>query len=139
HGKLRHKVGALLHQVKLEVGFNAPSLSAYLRNVVGICTDQGVKHNMDNTCKDIWESVQGQADYSKNLRALESLLAPVPTRDKIIEVFFADPLDELDAQTASKLRVKLHYWQELPWKLLGINMPNLELARCVAVQCQHAA
>lgn len=43
HGKLRHKVGALLHQVKLEVGFNAPSLSAYLRNVVGICTDQGTE------------------------------------------------------------------------------------------------
>lgn len=75
----------------------------------------GVKHNMDNTCKDIWESVQGQADYSKNLRALESLLAPVPTRDKIIEVFFADPLDELDAQTASKLRVWNCTLKSLRW------------------------
>ncbi|CAE7502563.1 T6ODM [Symbiodinium microadriaticum] len=41
--KLRHKVAALLHQVKLEVGCNIRTLKRYLAGVVAICTDHGVE------------------------------------------------------------------------------------------------
>lgn len=41
--KLRHKLGALLHQFRLEIGNSVPSLKKYCRCIVSICTDQGTE------------------------------------------------------------------------------------------------
>lgn len=43
HSKLRNKLSALLHTLKLEVTSNPQLLKRYLDSVVGICTDQGVE------------------------------------------------------------------------------------------------
>lgn len=42
-GKLRHKLSALLHILKLEVGVNVQRLKQYCRGVVSICTDSGTE------------------------------------------------------------------------------------------------
>lgn len=43
YGKLRHKLAALLHQFRLEVGNSPRSLQQYCRNVISICSDQGTE------------------------------------------------------------------------------------------------
>lgn len=45
-GKLRHKMAALIHQFKLEVG-NCPNiLRRYCSSIIGICSDQGVEASL---------------------------------------------------------------------------------------------
>ena len=41
--KLRHKLSALLHQLRLELGNNLKVLRAYCGSVISICTDQGTE------------------------------------------------------------------------------------------------
>ena len=211
HGKLRHKVGALLHQLRLEVGSSAQAVACYCRSVIGLCSDHGVesgiadvpslsfvdilesearaagftdvraisdiilprslggvsagvlqdepstlsmalsggvavmdsnlsgvepiaastasaahanielpssdlaklfpnaifipgvKHSMDNCCKDIWQAMSHKQEFLNQLRTLECLLKPVGIRDKLIALFFQGDTD-LEVQTASHLR-----------------------------------
>ena len=41
--KLRHKLAALLHQIKLDVGCSVHRLQSYLQGIVAVCTDHGVE------------------------------------------------------------------------------------------------
>ena len=41
--KLRHKLAALLHQFRLELGNDLDVIQAYCRSVLSICTDQGTE------------------------------------------------------------------------------------------------
>ena len=40
------------------------------------------------------------------------------------------------ARLQLEMEIKMSFWDQLPWKLLGLNVPKLSLARCVARQCQ---
>ena len=47
--KLRHKLAALLHQIKLETGCDVQIMKRYLAGVLAICTDHGVESSLSET------------------------------------------------------------------------------------------
>ena len=50
HTKLQHKIGALIHQIKLEVSPCARALKKYCRQVFCICTDFGTESAIGKAC-----------------------------------------------------------------------------------------
>jgi hypothetical protein len=88
----------------------------------------GMKHMMDNALKDAWNQMAGSKRFLEQLRALETLLRPQCSRDRLKNLFFAGLPSGVHLNKWSS-RLKSLRWHEVIAFMLELHPISEDLRR----------